>query len=614
MRLQSPPVRGAPAAHPGGRAIARVVAAAPAAAPGRASRAAAGADAAAAAPPRPAAARRQQRRTAAAATAAPADAPPAPAAGAGDRSHEADVVIIGSGIGGLCCGALLARYGLRVTVCESHSVAGGAAHTFERDGYHFESGPSLYSGMDSRGPGANPLAHVFQAIGEDLELIKYNEWNVLVPEGQFLTRIGNDNFFGVLDAMGKGPAAKRDWARLQEVMKPLARAATLLPPVAIRFDPGVVVSALGRYLPQLLSGGADALKLTGPFSKILDGTVSDPFIKNWMNLLCFLLSGLPADGTIAAEVAFMFDQWYRPDCQLDFPVGGSQAMVQALVRGIEKRSGRVLTNAHVERITTDPSGRADGVALRGGARVRARRAVVSNASAWDTARLVRASAAGAEAPSAAAPLRRAADAMERSAGAMPACPSFMHLHVGFDAAGLPPPELHHIVVNSWERGVDAEQNVVLVSIPSVVDPSMAPPGKHCLHAYVPATEPYSLWEGLDRRSPEYAALKEERSRVLWDAAERAVPGIRARAEVTMVGTPLTHGRYLRRHRGSYGPAIRAGEGLFPGPSTPLPGLYACGDSTFPGIGLPAVAASGAVCANTLAPLGAHLELLGALGL
>lgn len=50
-------------------------------------------------------------------------------------------------------------------------------------------------------------------------------------------------------------------------MKPLARAATLLPPVAFRFDPGVAVSAVGRYLPQLLTGGGDAMKLTGPFSK-----------------------------------------------------------------------------------------------------------------------------------------------------------------------------------------------------------------------------------------------------------------------------------------------------------------------------------------------------------
>lgn len=43
-------------------------------------------------------------------------------------------------------------------------------------------------------------------------------------------------------------------------------------------------------------------------------------------------AGLPADGTIAAEVAFMFNEWYRPDCCLEFPRGGSQAMVDALVR------------------------------------------------------------------------------------------------------------------------------------------------------------------------------------------------------------------------------------------------------------------------------------------
>jgi hypothetical protein len=39
------------------------------------------------------------------------------------------------------------------------------------------------------------------------------------------------------------------------------------------------------------------------------------------------------------------------------------------------------------------------------------------------------------------------------------------------------------------------QNVVLISIPSVMDPKLAPAGKHTLHAYLPATEPYSIWEG-----------------------------------------------------------------------------------------------------------------------
>ena len=59
-------------------------------------------------------------------------------------------------------------------------------------------------------------------------------------------------------------------------------------------------------------------------------------------------------------------------------------------------------------------------------------------------------------------------------------------------------DLHHILVNTWEGGVDAEQNVVLVSIPSVIDPKLAPEGHHTLHAYLPATEPFEKWEHLER--------------------------------------------------------------------------------------------------------------------
>ena len=68
--------------------------------------------------------------------------------------------------------------------------------------------------------------------------------------------------------------------------------------------------------------------------QVTDGVITDPFVLNWLDLLCFLLSGLPANGTIAAEVAFMFNEWYRPGSALEFPRGGSQAMVNALVRSV----------------------------------------------------------------------------------------------------------------------------------------------------------------------------------------------------------------------------------------------------------------------------------------
>ena len=75
---------------------------------------------------------------------------------------------------------------------------------------------------------------------------------------------------------------------------------------------------------------------------------------------------------------------------------------------------------------------------------------------------------------------------------------------------------------------------------------MAPPGKHAVHAYVAANEPYGLWEGMDRRSEEYKALKKERAEVLYRALENVIPDIRQRVELELIGTPLTHERFTRR--------------------------------------------------------------------
>ncbi|MBH8574293.1 NAD(P)/FAD-dependent oxidoreductase [Nostocaceae cyanobacterium CENA369] len=505
---------------------------------------------------------------------------------------QTDVVIIGSGIGGLSCAAVLARYGFDVTVCESHSIPGGAAHTFERNGFKFDSGPSLYSGL-SYSPSANPLRQVLDAIGSDLQCITYNTWGCCLPEGNFDTSVGAEQFSQVLKRL-RGSDAVAQWQQLQQVMEPLAEAAIAIPPAALRFDLGAAIS-ISRFAPSLPRHAVNVWKLTGPFSRIMDGVIQDPFIHNWLNMLCFLLSGLPASGTSAAEVAFMFADWYRPGVVLDYPVGGSGALVNALLQGLEKHGGRLILGAHVEQVLVEGK-RAVGVRLRNGEEIRARRAVVSNASVWDTLKLL---------PEGAVPKQFRAQRQ-----ATPECDSFMHLHLGVDAQGLRSDlACHYIIVNDWELGITSPQNLVLVSIPSVLDSSLAPPDKHVIHVYTPGNEPYALWQGMDRKSQEYEQQKRSRAEVMWQALERIIPDIRSRCEVTLVGTPLTHERFLRRHRGSYGPAISAGVGLFPGPGTPLPGLMCCGDSIFPGIGLPAVAASGMIVANTLAPVRQHLEML-----
>jgi glycine/D-amino acid oxidase-like deaminating enzyme len=92
-----------------------------------------------------------------------------------ETPDEVDVVVIGSGLAGLSCAALLGHCEKSTVVLESHDAYGGACHTWERRGFHFESGPSLYSGFSTdRSP--NPLKNIFQIIGEDCEWITYDRY------------------------------------------------------------------------------------------------------------------------------------------------------------------------------------------------------------------------------------------------------------------------------------------------------------------------------------------------------------------------------------------------------------------------------------------------------
>ena len=102
--------------------------------------------------------------------------------------------------------------------------------------------------------------------------------------------------------------------------------------------------------------------------------------------------------------------------------------------------------------------------------------------------------------------------------------------------------------------------------------------------------------------------------MFWRVLERTIPDIRDRCDLVMEGTPLTHSHFLNVSEGSYGPALSAAKGLFPGVTTPLENLWLCGASTFPGIGIPPVAASGAMAAHAILGGQAQTRLLKELGI
>jgi phytoene dehydrogenase-like protein len=510
-----------------------------------------------------------------------------------EPNDEYDVVVVGSGIGGLSCAAMLSLYGYTVAVFESHYSPGGVAHGYSVTKgdvkYHFDTGPSFFSGLNPNIPAklSNPLRTILDAIDEKVECIPYTSFGLHFPEGQYIHTPSFGKKGGALDQIS--PNALDEWQAMMRKIEPLAAAVDALPTAALRGDLAVALTA-GPFMKIFVkTNPLENLKLTKPFSAILEESVKDTFTRNWLDLLCFCLSGLPSDGTITAEMAMMIPEFYNESAVMDCPKGGARSIINALVKGIEKRGGNIFLNSHVEKITI-VNGKATGIRLTKSNRsIIAKKAVVSNLSVWDlfSSGIVD----NTEFP----------ELFVKERLDTPIGKSFMHLHIGFKATReeLEKLQAHYMYIDDWSRGIDSEDNAVLISIPSVHDDTLASEGYAVLHAYTPATEKYERWAGLDRKSAEYKELKEERSEYLWQVLEKIIPDIRDRTDHVQIGTPLTHERFNRRFKGSYGAAINASDGSFPFPSTPIKNLLVCGDSCFPGIGVPAVAGSGLLAANSV---------------
>src|SRR5674476_88302 len=79
-------------------------------------------------------------------------------------SGDSKVVVIGSGVGGSGCAALLASKGFDVTVLERNSFSGGKAASFEREGFTYDTGVHAVGSGDS-----GPLGDIAREVGADLQ-------------------------------------------------------------------------------------------------------------------------------------------------------------------------------------------------------------------------------------------------------------------------------------------------------------------------------------------------------------------------------------------------------------------------------------------------------------
>ena len=500
-----------------------------------------------------------------------------------------DVVIVGSGIGGLCCGSLLSLAGKKVLICEAHYKPGGVAHGFKKNGYKFESGPSLWSGL-SKPQTTNPLSQILNLLEEDVELIKYKEWGVIFPEAKFTLDVGNEPFRERVKIL-RGTNSLKEWDNFLESLKPLCHIIESIPllkasPTQLNFSE--ILSLIFKCITKLNS----VQSITTDFGTIAEKHLKDPFLKNWVDLLCFLISGMSMHDTNSAAMITLFKDWFEPNSYLEYPKGGSESIVNALIRGLKKNGGDLLLSSRVKEISIN-NDLVEGVLLENGSKIIAPQ-VVMNCDIWTSKKIIP---------------KQLLKKWPSNNFKRNKCGSFLHIHLGFDASGLKELPIHTIHVANWEKGVTSERNISVYSIPSVLDPSMAPQGKHVLHGYTPASEPWEIWNNIKHNEKEYQVLKEKRCSIFIDCIKEFIPDIEDRIELKMLGTPITHKQFTNTYCGSYGPAISINDSLFPGCKTPIKNLLSCGASTFPGIGIPAVAASGAYAACEIIGKRKYIKLL-----
>jgi hypothetical protein len=208
----------------------------------------------------------------------------------GDDVEEVDVIVVGDGIGGLSCGALTSKYGLKTLCLEAHDTPGGVAHSFSRYSpasktpFRFGSGPSLITGLSSMS--TNPLRQVLDAIGtaDEIDWKKYDGW--------------------LVHDFADGKAIRLTAGDGGEFEKALS---AYIPPFALRGGGLAAVASISGYLLKLTSIGTQGLLVTRPFMNVMKKyDMGDPFIHIWFDYLAFALSGVDASNTQGAPGTFIF--------------------------------------------------------------------------------------------------------------------------------------------------------------------------------------------------------------------------------------------------------------------------------------------------------------------
>ena len=493
-----------------------------------------------------------------------------------------DAIIIGSGIGGLVTASQLASKGAKVLVLEKYIIPGGSGGSFKRKGYTFDVGASMIFGFGKKGY-TNLLTRALKDVNEKCETIPDPvQLEYHLPKG-FRISVDREYEKFINKLTSRFPHEREGIEKFYGTCKKVFNCLDSMPLLSIE-DPSYLfkvflkspLSCLGlaRWLP--VNAGDVARKF-----------IKDPELLKFIDIECFCWSVMPALKTPMINAGMVFTD--RHAGGINYPRGGVGKIAEKLVSGIENFGSEIRYRANVTEILMKGK-KVIGVELSNGEKIYSN-IVVSNSTRWDTFGLKNNKKGLVKRDYVPKSEYKWSETYKPS-------PSFVSIHLGVKKELLDKNfNCHHIIVENWEE-LEKEKGVIFISIPTLLDSSLAPDGKHIIHAFTPSS--IDEWENLKRE--EYLNKKQKYFSFLIEKISKIIPNLEDNIDHKEIGTPRTHRKFLGRFEGSYGPIPNKKLlGLLPMPfnTTNIKNLYCVGDSCFPGQGLNAVAFSGYACAHKI---------------
>ncbi|HEY0789664.1 MAG TPA: phytoene desaturase [Chthoniobacterales bacterium] len=472
--------------------------------------------------------------------------------------------VIGSGFGGLAAAIRLQARGYDVQVFEMRDKAGGRAYVYEQDGFTFDAGPTIITAPFL-------LEELFTLSGRNIadyvQIVSCDPfYRIVFPDGRRFNYTGDEaRIVGEIEKFN--PADVEGYRAFVRHSEAIFKRAFL----DLADQPFTTFWDMVKIAPDLIR-----LRSHKSVYRLIAQYIRDEQLRQVFSFHPLLIGGNPfQSSSIYAMIHFLERKW-----GVHFAMGGTGAVVKALVRVFEEMGGTIRLNARVGRINVE-RGKAVGVKLVSGEEYPCT-IVVSNGDTANTYRKL------------IAPewRRKWTDArLERMRYSM----GLFVLYFGTDRTY--PDLAHHTIIlgerygellkDIFSRKVLADDFSLYLHTPTRTDPSLAPPGGESFYVLSPVPNL--------RGKVDWETVKHGYADKILTALERLCPDLRKHVVTQRIMTPLEFESDLDAYAGSafqFEPVLTQSAWFRPhNVSEDVKGLYFVGAGTHPGAGLPGVLSS-----------------------